>query len=241
MDAQQVHYLYLVVEAVGRQEEYLLTAGTGRINDVGQFAHGGVVLHAHALGHLADALHRAVPYNIVDVYLVAHQIFDVVVHVDDAYQTVSLQTEVVEERAVLTKLVCVGRIIGWRIIVAEQENEAAPHKLSELFAALRISSCAEHFAVNIMLLAKLIIISHSQMLLRHGLLFAGAGSENRKSYHPRRREKAGEAAAPKSGKRYNMHTSAAPERVIRTPSNYLIISPRGRPKLCLRCFEIPQM
>ena len=95
MDAQQVHELNHCVVAVGRQEMHLAPCGARLLAQGGKFLHGRRVGHTHLLRHVVNAIHRAIPHDVLDVDVVAIERFGAVVHVDDAHQSVALLAKVV--------------------------------------------------------------------------------------------------------------------------------------------------
>ena len=70
---------------------------------------------------------EAVPHDVVDVYLVAHEQLATRVDVEYAHQTVALLTEKVEKRAVLTELIRIGRVVDGTVVVTEKQNQAVAH------------------------------------------------------------------------------------------------------------------
>ena len=87
-------------------------------------SHRECIGHTALSGHVGNAIYAAKPYNVLDVYVVTYQIFTIVVYVYDTGQAFAVLTEVVQERAVLTESVCIRGIVGRRIVVACQQNNA---------------------------------------------------------------------------------------------------------------------
>ena len=145
VDAQQVHDLYLGVVAVRGQEVDAAALGLGFVTDDLQLLHGSRVGHAHLGSHVGHAVHRAIPHDILDVDVVAHQDFLIVVDVNHTHQTVALLTEVVQERRILAEgIVSVIGIITRRLVVAKQQNHAVAHELLQLVASLDVSLFLKH-------------------------------------------------------------------------------------------------
>ena len=113
MDAQQVHDLYLDVVAVGGQEVDGALLGSSLVAERLQRSHGLGLAHAHLLGQMCHAVHRAIPYDVFDVDVIAEKPLLVIVDVDDTHQSVPVLSEEVEETRVLAEgRVTVIGIIG---------------------------------------------------------------------------------------------------------------------------------
>ena len=125
VQAEEVHYLDFGVEAVGRQEVYFLSGGFGRVYYVLELAHFCGARNACACGHFAHACYGAVPYYVVDVDFIAHEVLAVVVNVDYSHKAVPLPAEEVEERAVLAELVGIGWVVCGAVVVSENQYQAA--------------------------------------------------------------------------------------------------------------------
>ena len=103
-----------------------------------QASHGRSFGHADFSGHVADTLDRTVPDDVVDVDFVAHEEFPAAVGVDDADQAVTLLSEEVQERAVLSELVGIGGVVDGTVVVPEDEDEPVAHQLAQCGAPLSI-------------------------------------------------------------------------------------------------------
>ena len=66
-------------------------------HDIAQLLHRGGLHDAHLCGQVAHAGHKAHPYNILNVNIVANEQVAVVVYVDDTHQTVAMLSEVVKK------------------------------------------------------------------------------------------------------------------------------------------------
>ena len=121
MDAQQVHDLDLGVVAVRGQEMDAAALGTRLVTDDLQLLHGGRIGHTHLGGHVGYTVHRAIPHDILDIDVVTHQDFLIVVDVNHTHQPVTLLPEVVQERRVLAeRVISVVGIVARRLVVAEE-------------------------------------------------------------------------------------------------------------------------
>ena len=121
MYAEKVHYLYHCVVAVGRQEMNLALALEGILNDSSKSLHRQCVGHSHLCGEVADRVNRAIPYDIYHINVVAHKSLAVVVDVNNTHKAFAVLTEIIDERRILSVgIICIGRIIHRRLIVAEE-------------------------------------------------------------------------------------------------------------------------
>ena len=93
-----------------------------------------------------NAVYAAIPHNIFNVDIVAHQRLDIVVDIDNTYQTIAVLSEIVEKRRVLTKrIITVIRKIARRLVVSEEDNNAAFHTFFKLSAAVYVRLFVKHF------------------------------------------------------------------------------------------------
>ena len=111
-----------------------------------QAFHGSRIVNAHLLCHIVHAVYAAIPHNIFNVDIVAHQRLDIVVDIDNTYQSIAVLSEIVEKRRVLTKriITVIGKIAR-RLVISEEDNNAAFHKFFKLSAAVYIRLFVKHF------------------------------------------------------------------------------------------------
>ena len=95
MYAYQVKQLQLDVISVGRQEVDGALLAQCSVADGLEFFHRSPVLHAHLCSHVGHSVYRAIPHDVLYVYVVAYQRFLVFVQVYHAHQAVALLTEIV--------------------------------------------------------------------------------------------------------------------------------------------------
>ena len=86
----------------------------GVVGDGAQRAHGSRVVYANLLGHVVHTVDGSIPYNVIDGDVVTDEGLNVVVDVDDTYQSVTVLTEIITEGGVLTEgvIAVVGEIGG---------------------------------------------------------------------------------------------------------------------------------
>ena len=145
MNAEQVEYLYLDVVAVRRQEVDAALLAHSIVADGLESLHGRCILHADALSHIVHAVNTAIPHNVFNIDVVANKRLDVVVDVDDTYKSVTVQSEIIQERRVLTeRIIAIGREITRRLVIAKQYDNATLYKLLKLGAAVHVGSLVKH-------------------------------------------------------------------------------------------------
>ena len=96
-----------------------------------QRLHGPCVGDAQLLAPLFQRGHRARPYDIVDGQFAAKHHLTVVVDVDDGSQAWVVESEEIEERAVLAEAVGVVGIIHAHFLIAQEEQQSATHVFFE--------------------------------------------------------------------------------------------------------------
>ena len=67
------------------------------IADELQMLHGQCFIGTTLLCHIVHAMNRAIPNDVLNVDIVTNQDVAVVINVDNAYQSITLQTEIIEE------------------------------------------------------------------------------------------------------------------------------------------------
>ena len=77
----------------------------GIVADGLQALHRSGVVDAHLHCEVVNALHAAIPYDVLNVYIVTYQGLYVVVNVDDTHKSVTLLSEIIKEGRVLTEWV----------------------------------------------------------------------------------------------------------------------------------------
>ena len=129
MDAEQIENLYLYVVAVRRQEVNLAFLLQGLVAGTLQRAHRCSVLHAHLCREVMHAVHAAIPYDVFDVDVVAEDCLTVVVDVDHSDESVSVLSEIIQERRVLSeRIIAIARIVAWRLVVSEKYDYSVLYK-----------------------------------------------------------------------------------------------------------------
>ena len=103
----------------------------GLLHECLEICHRAGVFHSHFFGKVLHGWYETCPDDVLDVDVVAKEVFLVIVDVDDSHQPVTVLSEVIEERTVLTELVCVCRIVCRRIVVAEKQQESTAKLLPE--------------------------------------------------------------------------------------------------------------
>ena len=145
MNAEQIEYLQLDVPSVRREEVYLALLRHGVVADGLQRLHWSRVLDSHLFSHIVHTVYASVPNDVFNVYVVANECLDVIVYIYHTNQSVSVLSEVIQERRVLSKrCIPVIREIARRFVVAKNNDDAASDQFFQLFAALDISILAKH-------------------------------------------------------------------------------------------------
>ena len=145
MNAEQVEYLYLDVVAVRRQEVDAALLAHSIVADGLEALHGRSILHADALSHIVHTVNTAIPHNVFYVDVVANKRLDVVVDVDDTYKSVTVKSEIIQERRVLTeRIIAIGWEITRRLVIAKQYYNATLYKLLKLGAAVHVGCLVKH-------------------------------------------------------------------------------------------------
>ena len=110
-----------------------------------QRLHGSRTADAHLFGKVLYTGYRAIPHDILDVDIVADEHLGALVDVDDTYQSVALLSEVIQERGVLAeRIVPIVGIVGGRLVVTKQKNDAVFHHLLQFVAAAYVRFFAKH-------------------------------------------------------------------------------------------------
>ena len=99
--------------AVRRQEVYPLSFLLGLAYHFLQGFHGSRVGHPALAGHVCHAVHLSEPYDILYADIISYEIFLVFVDVYHPHQSFAMLPVEVQERAVLTESVYIGRIVCW--------------------------------------------------------------------------------------------------------------------------------
>ena len=113
------------MSAVGRHEMYGLTGCRGCVQILSQLAHRTGVGHTNSSGILGDGRLFAGPDDIIDGQFVTEDDGAVVVNIDDSSQSLAIQTEKVEKRGILTKLIVVVGIVVTGDAVTEEKQPLA--------------------------------------------------------------------------------------------------------------------
>ena len=102
-------------------------------------------MHAYLLRHVVNAIHGAIPNNVVNADVIAHKGLYVVVHVNYANKAIALLTKEIQERRILAeRIISVVGEVGGSAIVAKKQNNAIAHELFQLCPTIYISLFAEH-------------------------------------------------------------------------------------------------
>lgn len=113
---------------------YLLSRFDSLVDSFAQSAHRGYGADTAFFGHFPYRGDGAVPYDVVDVYLVAEKRLVAVVGIYHADQAVTVLAEKVKERTVLAKLVGICRIVHRAVVVTEQDDKSLSHQVAKLGA-----------------------------------------------------------------------------------------------------------
>ena len=143
MDAGEVHQLNHQVVAVGGQEVDALALLPGLVHHGLQLAHGRTVSHSALAGHVGHAIYLAKPYDVVDADVVAHECLAVGIYVYHTHQPLAVLSVEIQERAVLAEPVTVGGIVGWRVVVAEEQHQSAAQTLFQRLTPLYVDFFVE--------------------------------------------------------------------------------------------------
>ena len=139
MDARHVHELNHRVMAVGRQEVYALACSFGLLDEVCQSLHRHGMCHATLCCQVRNTVNTAEPNDVLNVDVVANEVLPVIVNVDDASQAFAVLPIEVKERAVLTEAIYVAGIVGRRVVVAHEQDDARTDSLFEQPSPLDVS------------------------------------------------------------------------------------------------------
>ena len=114
--------------------------------DIGcKFLHRSSLADTNLSGEVSHRGGIAHPYNVLDIDIVTEKDLLVIIDVDNAYQSVAMLSEIVKERRVLThRGIGIGWIIGWRLIVAEQDDNAVTNKFLQFRTALYVCFLIKH-------------------------------------------------------------------------------------------------
>ena len=143
MNPQQVHHLYHQVMPVLWQEMHLASLFPRTVGQFLQLCHRSRISYTRLSSQVSNAVHTAIPYDILDVYVVTNQPFLALVCIYDAHQTLAVLAEIVQEGTVLTELVPVTRIVARRDIVARKDDDTASYTLGQYLAALYVCFLGE--------------------------------------------------------------------------------------------------
>lgn len=133
-----------VLGAVGGQEMDGAARGQGSLDHLLETGEGKGLRGSDHGGLLAEEGLRAHPDDVVDGEVVAEDNVASFIDVDDGSEAVEVESEVVEERGVLTETVGVVGIIHRSMVVAEEQQHAAAHAALQLRPPLDIGFFAKH-------------------------------------------------------------------------------------------------
>ena len=125
----------------------------GVVADNLKLLHRCAFFHSCVFCHIMNAVNASIPYDVVNINVVADKQLLVVVNVDYSNESVSLRSEIIKERRVLTEwIISVSREIRRRLIVAEKDYDTALYELLELGASVDVGFFAEHIVCFIFIL-----------------------------------------------------------------------------------------
>jgi len=84
------------------------------------------------------------PYNIINTQFISKNDASSTVHINQGIQIGMIQTKIVEEGTILTKMVNIVRIIHRTFFIAHQKQQTRRHLLNQLISTLTISSGSKH-------------------------------------------------------------------------------------------------
>ena len=93
---------------------------------------------------VCDALLRPHPDNVVYIYIVAKQNLASAVDVYNSGKVRQIQSEIIQESAVLPEDICIVGIVRRGFVVPQENKYAALNAACELFAACGVCFFAEH-------------------------------------------------------------------------------------------------
>ena len=99
--------------------------------------------HAALGGQVSHAVHLSEPYDVLDVDVVADEVFLSLVGINYTHQSFAVLAEIIQEATVLTELVNVGGIVHGRVVVAHEENESTSDAFAKRFASVYVGLLAE--------------------------------------------------------------------------------------------------
>ncbi len=145
MNPQQVHNLYLRVEAVWRQEMHRSVRHRHAAANLNKPGHRGGLRDAHLCGEIGHGRREAHPHDILHVDIIAEEPLLVVVDINHTHQSVAVLAEVIQERRVLPhRCIRIGWIVVGRLVVADENDDAFSHEFLQLSTASDISLFAKH-------------------------------------------------------------------------------------------------
>ena len=147
MNTQQVHDLDLGIMTIGWQEVDILRGERGEVS--GERFHGGSLRHTHLSSQVGYRWCEAHPYNVFHVNVVTEQPLFVVVDVNHTYQSITMLSEVIQERGVLShRCIAVGGIVARCIVVAKQHDNTFAHYFFQFGTSPDIRIFAKHLSKN---------------------------------------------------------------------------------------------
>ena len=94
-DAEKIHDGDLRVESVGRKKMDCALAGFGFVDEFADFSEQCRIGHSRLSRHVGNAVYLAIPDDILDVDVVAEEIFPVVVDVDHSDEAIAVRSEII--------------------------------------------------------------------------------------------------------------------------------------------------
>ena len=145
MDTKEVHNLNLMVVAVRRKEVDGTTSVARILHQTLQAFHRRALPHPALFGHIGHGIYGTKPNDVVQIDVVADEPFLARISIDHAHEALAVLAKEVEEGRVLTELVGVGRVVGRRVVVAEEQDESAPHVMAQRLAPSHVCFfCEQH-------------------------------------------------------------------------------------------------
>ena len=97
MNAEEVEYLDFDVCTVRGQKMYLAMFAQRVVADGLQTFHIDRICHTDSIRHVPYGVDAAIPDDVVNINIIADERLSVIVNVDDADQSVTLLSEIIEE------------------------------------------------------------------------------------------------------------------------------------------------
>ena len=127
------------VVTIGRQEVDASSGLSGLFHTLLKGCHVNATLGAGFFRHGFDGMDGTIPHNVVNVNLIACQPNFPALGVQQCCETGAVLAEEIEEGAVLTILISIGRIVHRTLVVAEKNYQSVADRLAESLSSLDVS------------------------------------------------------------------------------------------------------